>query len=53
MHQAIEVRQVFLSEGDTLTANCHGTHQFVGKKTATLKFIVNGQRGGLRKDKKL
>ena len=53
MHQPIEVRQVLLSERYTLTANCHSTHQFVGKKTATLKFIVNGQRGGLSKDKKL
>ena len=53
VHQPIEVCQVLLSEGHTLTANCHGAHQFVGKKTTTLKFIVNRQRGGLSKDKEL
>ena len=52
VHQTVEVRQVLLCEWQVLPANCHSTHQFVGKKTTTFKFIINGKRSSLNKRNK-
>lgn len=52
VHQTVEVRQVLLCEWQVLPANCHSTHQFVGKQATTFKFIINGKRSSLNKRNK-
>ena len=52
MHQPVEVCQVLLGEWHIMTANCHHTHQFVCKQTATLEFITNRQGSSLNTDKR-